>query len=143
MKNKLTDLCGNRLLQNGLICFFGEIRLCRLLNMARTPCRVSSSPSSLLSSLELSDKKVDEPQIRARLGTAAHFCEALVLKLRTVPIGSRFPLADYSQKLSCRVRGANPSTLERLWRRINSSEQTPPIQGYLAQKHLPPPLGPP
>ena len=33
--------------------------------------------------VELSDTKVSEPQIRARLGTAAHFCEVVVLKLRT------------------------------------------------------------
>jgi len=35
-------------------------------------------------SLKLSDTKVYEPQIRARLGTASHFCE-VVLKLRAVP----------------------------------------------------------
>jgi len=34
----------------------------------------------LLSSLELSDSKVYEPQIRALLGTASHFCEVVVLK---------------------------------------------------------------
>ena len=34
----------------------------------------------LLSSLELSDTKVYEPQIRALLGTATHFCEAVVLR---------------------------------------------------------------
>ena len=33
--------------------------------------------SLLLSSLELSDTKVYEPYIRARLGTAAHFCEVV------------------------------------------------------------------
>ena len=33
-------------------------------------------------SLELSDTKVCGPYIRARLGTAAHFCEVVVLKLR-------------------------------------------------------------
>jgi len=32
-------------------------------------------------SLKLSDTRVYEPQIRARLGTAAHFCETVVLKL--------------------------------------------------------------
>ena len=32
--------------------------------------------------------KVYEPKIRARLGTAAHFCEVVVLKLRTVPLGT-------------------------------------------------------
>jgi len=43
-----------------------------------------SSSSLLLSSLELSDTQVCEPQIRALLGAAAHFCEVVVLKLRTV-----------------------------------------------------------
>jgi len=33
-------------------------------------------------SLKLSDPKVYEPQIRARLGTTAHFCEVVVLKLK-------------------------------------------------------------
>jgi len=41
----------------------------------------SSSSSLSLSSLELSDTKVYEPYIRAHRGTAAHFCEAVVLKL--------------------------------------------------------------
>jgi len=36
------------------------------------------------SSLKLSDTRVYEPQIRARLGTTTHFCEAVVLKLRAV-----------------------------------------------------------
>ena len=38
-------------------------------------------PSSLLllSSLELSDTTIYEPQIRALLGTASHFCEAILL----------------------------------------------------------------
>jgi len=49
----------------------------------------SSSFSVLLSSLELSDTKVYEPQIRALLGTASHLCEVVVLKLRTVPTGNR------------------------------------------------------
>jgi len=30
-------------------------------------------------SLKLSDTRVDEPQIRARLGTTAHFCRVVVL----------------------------------------------------------------
>ena len=42
-----------------------------------------SSSSLLLSSLQLSNEKVYEPSIRARLGNAAHFCEVVVLKLRT------------------------------------------------------------
>jgi len=45
-----------------------------------------SSSSLLLSSLELSDTKVYEPCIRALLGTASHFCQVAVLKLRTVPL---------------------------------------------------------
>ena len=40
---------------------------------------------SLLSSLELSDTKVYEPYIRARLGDASHLCKGAVLKLRTPP----------------------------------------------------------
>ena len=44
-----------------------------------------SSSSLLLSSLELSDTTVYEPPIRALLGTASHFCQVVVLKLRTVP----------------------------------------------------------
>jgi len=40
-----------------------------------------TSSSLLLSSLELSDTTVYEPQLRARLGTTAHFCEVAVLKL--------------------------------------------------------------
>jgi len=38
-----------------------------------------SFSSLLLSSLELSDTTVYEPEIRARLGTAAHFCEVVAL----------------------------------------------------------------
>ena len=41
--------------------------------------------SLLLSSLELSDIKVYEPQMRARFGTASHFCEVVVLKSRIIP----------------------------------------------------------
>ena len=43
----------------------------------------STSSSLLLLSLKLSDTKVYEPQIRALLGTAPHFCEVVVLRLRT------------------------------------------------------------
>jgi len=39
--------------------------------------------------LKLSDTRVYEPQIRARLGTTAHFCEVVVLKLRAVPPPAR------------------------------------------------------
>ena len=40
------------------------------------------SSSLLLSSLELSDTTIYEPYVRALLGIASHFCEAVVLKLR-------------------------------------------------------------
>ena len=43
--------------------------------------------SFLLASLELSDTKVYEPEIRALLGTASHFCEVVVLELRLKPSG--------------------------------------------------------
>ena len=36
--------------------------------------------ASLLSSLELSDTTIYEPQMRARLETTAHLCEVVVLK---------------------------------------------------------------
>ena len=36
-------------------------------------------------SLKLSKTRVDEPQIRARLGTTAHLCKVIVPKLRAVP----------------------------------------------------------
>ena len=39
----------------------------------------------------MSDTKAYEPQIRARLGTTAHFCEVVVLKLRAVPNCRRMP----------------------------------------------------
>ena len=42
-----------------------------------------SSSSLLLSRLQLSDTQVYEPSMRALLGTASHFCELIVLKLRT------------------------------------------------------------
>ena len=44
--------------------------------------------SSFLSSIELSATKINEPYIRVHLGTALHFCQVAVLRLRTVPIGT-------------------------------------------------------
>ena len=46
--------------------------------------------SLLLSRRELGDTQVYEPQIRALLGTATHFCEVVVLRSRTVPNGLGF-----------------------------------------------------
>ena len=60
---------------------------------------LSPQPSTLspflLSSLELGDTTIYEPQIRALLGTAPYFCPAPVLKQRTVSL----------------LRSASPSTL--------------------------------
>jgi len=60
------------------------------------------SLSVLLSSLELSDTKVYEPSMRARLGTAAHFCAPSP----TVHVYS-FPLLHWvgGQGVGCGVRG--------------------------------------
>ena len=52
------------------------------------PTRYSSSSCSLLSSLDLCDMVVYEPQIRALLATASQFCEIVVLKSRTVLNGT-------------------------------------------------------
>ena len=38
-------------------------------------------------SLKLSDARVYEPKVRARLGTTAHFCKEVVLELRAVRLG--------------------------------------------------------
>ena len=43
------------------------------------------TPIPLIAGIKLSDTRVDELQIRARLGTTAHFCKVAVLKLRAVP----------------------------------------------------------
>jgi len=54
------------------------------LNSGASPLSFFSSSALLLSNLKLSDTNVYEPSIRARLGNAAHLCEVVVLKLRTV-----------------------------------------------------------
>jgi len=73
-----------------------------------------SSPSVLLSSLELSNTKVYEPQIRALLGTASHFCEVVVLKLITfeqVQAAGEVPLTETDvtsfEVMSVSVRGSS------------------------------------
>ena len=53
----------------------------RCVHRVRPQPATPSSSSLLLSSLELSDTTLYEPQIRARLGTTAHFCEVVVLRL--------------------------------------------------------------
>ena len=64
---------------------------------------------SLLSSLEFSDAKVYEPCMRALLGTASHFCEVVVLKLRTRSASASLALTDYSQvdMLGLRYKSVN------------------------------------
>jgi len=52
----------------------------------------TSSSSFLLSSLELIDTTVYEPQIRALLGFDPHFCKSFALNLRTVPLGTALSL---------------------------------------------------
>ena len=55
--------------------------------------RLLSLFSSLsTSSLELSDTTVYEPSIRALLGPASQFCEAVVLRSRTLPNGTTLSL---------------------------------------------------
>jgi len=88
----ISRICG-LVLQCGLVGWRVRIKAHRLLyhstlglrviekkkkNGARPPGGVLLASSSLLSSLELSDTKVHEPQIRALLGTASHFCEEVV-----------------------------------------------------------------
>ena len=59
------------------------------------------------------DTKVYAPQIRALLGTASHFCEVVVLKLRTLPIGTALSL----RTLRLIRRGAQAMyKLENEWR---------------------------
>ena len=48
--------------------------------------------SLLLSRLEFSGMKFYAPYIRARVRTVAYFCEVVVLRLRTVPIGTALTL---------------------------------------------------
>jgi len=51
----------------------------------RFPKTWIASSYLILSSLELGDPNVYAPYIRARLGTAAHFCEVVVLKRGSGP----------------------------------------------------------
>jgi len=55
-------------------------------------------------SLKLSDKRVYEPQIRARLGTAAHFCEVVVLKMRAVCLSpTLLPALGFDLQICCLI----------------------------------------
>ena len=67
------------------------------------------SPSSvLLSSLELYDTTIYEPEIRALLGTAPHFCSAVGFELRTAPqVAAAQSIAGVKKgKLQHEVQGA-------------------------------------
>ena len=80
-----------------------------------------SSFSSLLSILELSDAKVYGPLIRALLGTASQFCEALLVKLGSVPASSARLLGGFGFRggLVCKAhRLVHHSTLG--WRVIKN-----------------------
>ena len=72
--------------------------------------------------MKLSDTRVSEPQVRARLGTTARFCKVVVLKLRAVPV-------RYSSRIS--IVWQPPSIL-----RVRA---TLLVQGYLAHKKPPHP----
>ena len=79
------------------------------LNPFETPNPSPSSSSLLLSSLELSDTQFHEPWIRDLLGTASHFCEAVVLKFLTPnpthQTGSTFQLHPRSRLTTAALRG--------------------------------------
>ena len=77
----------------------------------------------LLSSLELSDIKVYEPQIRALLGTASHFCEVVVLKLRTAGPDTRHVVVGGLERLVLWCRGGS------YLRRIDSCITQLTVQG--------------
>ena len=69
---------------------------------------LSTSPRRSLS-LKLSKTRVYEPQIRARLITTAHFFEAVILKLRAVPVKYNSQccgLTDCGKCLPHRLRGS-------------------------------------
>ena len=92
-----------------LACFLGKNPMIDLITISRSvlsgPCTLNSQPSTSLYpklrpfffffftlvtglgrslSLKLSDTRVYEPHIRARLGSTAHFCKVVVLKLRAL-----------------------------------------------------------
>ena len=75
IQDKLTSLCGNRLLQNNFINTCCEIRAVRVVaRSARTPPTVERRERYLellffLLQYSQADTKVHEPYIRARLGT--------------------------------------------------------------------------
>ena len=79
--------------------------------LSRTYSSSSSSSSLSLSSLEVSDTQVYGPGMRASLGTAAHFCQVVVLKLR--PHSS--------------MQGAFPSTETSLERRMHLCKLCSPL----------------
>ena len=70
--------------------------------------RLFTFSSLLLSRLELSDTTICEPYVRAILGTASHFCPALVLKLRTVLLGKALNLIMTVQAHVTRVSATPP-----------------------------------
>ena len=64
------------------------------------------------SNLKLGDTRVYEPQIRALLGTDSHFCEVVVLKLRTVP---QVTSLDFTPDGSLLLTGSESSLLTTYW----------------------------
>ena len=91
---------------------------------------ISSSSSLLLSSLDLSDTRIYEPSIRALLGTARHFCSAVVLKLIIVPLGTALSRRTFSPS---RRRASSSSSCPRSFNQDQPSTLNP------QPSNLPPP----
>jgi len=113
----------------------------RALHAARNPNTRWSSSSLLLSSLELSDTTICQPYIRALLGTASHFCEAVVLTLRTVPLGTaegRGTRVDGEVVTEgvAEPNGKRPKALFYLYGRVTARAED--AQGTPAQSHVSP-----
>ena len=71
-----------------------------------------TSSSLLLSSLALIDTQVYEPEIRARLGTAAHFCTAVVLKCESRVMMRHAQGGPFDRPISHHPQRAHPKQRE-------------------------------
>ena len=94
----------------------------------------SSSSSLLLSSLELIDTKVYEPYIRALLGTASHYMH---IELGPTQEGTQLGARLRVPEFRCVV---HRPAVSRFGVRDEGAQG---VQGYLAHKKRPHPLGPP
>ena len=81
--------------------------------------------------------KVYEPSIRVRLGTAAHFCEVVVLKLRTVhtsPLYTHFN--NYTRLPWYKIGGRSPSLVQIEGRSDGGAEKELFIDNLLVRIHF-------